>query len=313
LRPLLWSYGVYDFLYLPTVFVYKSEESIKDLLKAYLHLVSKRGFFNCGTGIADFRDDKKVATIICSKRVVETFDIPKIITTGSFINLNFSIRSGYKEPIIYYSPPSGGVSKVKPAINEKGEFFDSYQTDGGTGKYLIQIIAKGSGGVEPVFLVPVYAGMDISDIRKELMTYINLEDNTRNVSAEEGREMLFKAINYERKKMNLGSLKLNPVLSQIAYEKSKMLAEKQLFGHEVDGKKTEEMLKSKNIRFGKMAENIGLNSSPRMAHFLFMSSPSHRSNILESAFSEVGIGVYKAGEEEPQWYITEIFILPTEF
>ncbi len=313
LRPLLWSYGVYDFQYLPTAFVYRSEEALKDSIKTYLHLASKRGFFNCGTGIADFKDEKRIATVICSKRIVETFDIPKILTVGSYINLSFHIRPGYKEPVVYYSPPSGGVSKIRPAVNEKGEFFDSYQLEGGSGKYLVQIIAKGPSGAEPVFLIPVYAGMDIGEIKKELMTYINLEDNTKNVSAEEGKEMLFKAINYERKKMNIGSVKLNPVLSQIAYEKSKMMAEKQLFGHEVEGKKTEDMLKERKIKFGKMAENIGLNSSPRMAHFLFMSSPSHKANILESAFSEVGIGIYKAGDEDPQWFITEIFILPTEF
>ncbi len=313
LRPLLWSYGIYDFQYLPTAFVYRTEDSIKDAIKTYLHTISKRGFFNCGTGISDYKDGKKIATIICSKKVVEMFDLPKIMTVGSYINMNFNIRPEYKDPIIYYSPPSGGVSKKKPAINEKKEYFDSYALDGGAGKYLIQIIAKGADGIEPVFLVPVYAGMKMDEIKKELLTYINLEDNTKNVSVEEAKDMLLKAINFERKKINKKIVKLNPILSQIAYEKSKMLAEKQLFGHDVGEKKTEDILKEKNVKYGKMAENIGLNSSPRMAHFLFMSSPSHRANILESAYSEVGIGIYKTGEDEPQWFITEIFIVPTEF
>lgn len=312
LRPLLWSYGVYDFLYLPTIFIYKSPDNLKDSIKAYSHLVSKRGFYNCGIGIANFQEEKKIATIICSKRVIETFDIPKIVSTGSYISLNFSVRQGYKEPLLCYSPPSGGVTKKRPAVNEKGEYFDSYQLDGGVGKYLIQIIVKGQSGAEPVFLIPVYSGVDIDDIKKELQIYINLKDNTKNVSVEEARGMVLKAINYERKKIHLNPVRLNPVLSQIAYEKSKMMAEKQLFGHEVGNIKTDELLKKHKIKFGKMAENIGLNSSPRMAHFLFMSSPVHRANILESAYSEVGLGIYKAGDEEPQWFITEIFIMPSE-
>lgn len=313
LRPLLWSYGVYDFQYLPTVFLYKSEEDIRDGIKSFTHLISKRGFFNCGTGVADFKNEKKVATFICTKRVIETFDIPKLMTVGSYINLTFNIKDGYKDPIIYYALPSGGVSKVKPAVNEKGGFYDSFQLEGGSGKYIVQIIAKGPNGAEPVLLIPIYVGMDISEIKKELLTYINLEDNTKNVPVEEGKEMLLKAINYERKKLGLRPVKLNPILSQIAYEKSKIMAEKQLFGHEVEGKKTEDLLKEKGIKFGKMGENIGLNSSPRMAHFLFMSSPAHRINILEPAYSEIGIGIYKVGEEEPQWFITEIFIIPMEF
>lgn len=313
LRPLLWSYGIYDFQFLPTAFVYKTEEGLKDSLKSYLHIISKRGFFNCGIGITDFNEEKKIATIICSKRVVEAFDIPKIMTEGSYLNLNFTIRSGYKEPVLFYSPPSGDVTKKKPAISEKGEYYDSYALDGGAGKYLVQIVVRGNTGVEPVLLIPIYAGVPMNEIKKELMTYINLVDNTKNVSVEEAKDMLLKAINYERKKMRLNSLTLNPALSKIAQEKSKLMAEKQLFGHEVTEKKIEDMLKENKIKFGGVAENIGINSSPRMAHFLFMSSPSHRANILNSIYNEVGIGIYKAGKEEPQWFITEIFLMGTEF
>ncbi len=142
LRPLLWSYGVYDFLYLPTAFVYKSEESLKESIKGFLNTIANRGFFNCGIGISDFKEEKKVATIICSKRVIEATDIPKIMNEGSYLNLEFKVRGGYKEPLIYISPPSGEVKKIAPAAGEKGKFTYSYQLSGGEGKYLIQIIAK---------------------------------------------------------------------------------------------------------------------------------------------------------------------------
>jgi|GEM_PF-2766629 len=312
LRPLLWSYGVYDFQYLPTAFIYKTEESLKDSIKVFLHTISKRGFFNCGVGVSDFKDEKKIATIICSKRVIDTFDIPKIMNIGSYLNLEFKIRSGYKDPILYFSPPSGEVKKIAPAISERGEFSYSYELSGGDGKYLVQIITQGKNGVEAVFLVPIYVGVSLSDIKKEMLTYINIEDNTKNVSVEVARDMLLKAINYERKKVNLTPLKLNQKLCSIALSKSKAMAEKQLFGHEIEQHKLEELLKSENIQFNKASENIGLNSSPRMAHFLFMSSPAHRSNILNSMFSEVGIGIYKAGDEDAQWFITEIFLMPKE-
>ncbi len=150
------------------------------------------------------------------------------------------------------------------------------------------------------------------DIKKELASYINIEDNTKNVSADVGSEMLFKAINYDRKKLNIPSLKLNHTLSKIAYNKAKAMADRQLFGHEVENLKLEDLLKSENIAFYKVSENIGLNSSPRMAHFLFMSSPAHRANILNPVYTQVGIGIYKVGEEDPQWYICEIFLMPKE-
>ena len=314
MRPLLWSYGVYDFQYLPTAFVYRSEESLKDTIKTYILTITKRGFFNCGVGVSDFKDEKKIATIICSKRVVDAFDIPKVMNNGSYLNLEFKVRNGYREPILYFSPPSGDVKKIAPAIQEGGSYSYSYELSGGEGKYLVQIIVQGNNGPEGVFLIPVYVGVQLTDIKKEMLTYINLEDNTKNVSVEVAKDMILKAINFERKKQNIAPLKINEQLSKIAYSKSKAMAEKQLFGHEIEEHKLEDMLKSENIQFVKASENIGLNSSPRMAHFLFMSSPAHRSNILNPVFKEVGIGIYKVGDgEDTQWFITEIFLIPKEF
>jgi hypothetical protein len=313
MRPLLWSYGVYDFQYLPTAFVYRSEESLKDTIKTYILTITKRGFFNCGVGVSDFKDEKKIATIICSKRVVDAFDIPKVMNNGSYLNLEFKVRNGYREPILYFSPPSGDVKKIAPAIKEGGSYSYSYELSGGEGKYLVQIIVQGNNGHEGVFLIPVYVGVQLTDIKKEMLTYINLEDNTKNVSVEVAKDMILKAINFERKKQNIAPLKINEKLSKIAYSKSKAMAEKQLFGHEIEEHKLEDMLKSENIQFVKASENIGLNSSPRMAHFLFMSSPAHRSNILNPVFKEVGIGIYKVGDgEDTQWFITEIFLIPKE-
>lgn len=312
IRPLLWAYGVYDFLYLPTAFVYKSEESLKDLIKGFLATIANREFFNCGVGVADFKEKKKIATIVCSKRVIEAMDLPKIMNEGSYLNLEFGIIEGYKEPLIYISPPSGDVKKVVPAVGEKGKFTYSYELSGGEGKYLVQIIVRGKNGVEPVFLIPVYVSVSPADIEKEITSYIDIEDNTKHVLTDAAREMLLKAINFERKKINLPPLKTNLSLEKIAYSKAKAMAEKQLFGHEVENLEIERLMRSKNIAFYKVAENIGLNSSPRMAHFLFMSSPAHRANILNPIFTEVGIGIYKTGDEDPQWYICEIFLMPKE-
>lgn len=312
MRPLLWAYGVYDFLYLPTAFVYRSEEGLKDLIKGFLITIAKREFFNCGVGVADFKEEKKIATIVCSKQVIEATDLPKIMNEGSYLRLKFKIVEGYKDPLVYISPPSGSVKKVVPAVGENGKFTYSYELSGGEGKYLVQIIVRGKNGVEPVFLIPIYVSVSPAEIEKELTSYINMEDNTKHVSTDVARQMLFKAINFERRKINLPPLKMNLSLEKIAYSKAKAMAERQFFGHKVENFEIEKLMRSKNISFYKVAENIGLNSSPRMAHFLFTLSPAHRANILSSIFTEVGIGIYKVGDEDPQWYICEIFLMPKE-
>lgn len=56
-----------------------------------------------------------------------------------------------------------------------------------------------------------------------------------------------------------------------------------------------------------LGENVARNSDLDDAHRRLMASPGHRANILQPAFSIVGIGVVRAGGE---WWVTEDFLQP---
>jgi hypothetical protein len=58
----------------------------------------------------------------------------------------------------------------------------------------------------------------------------------------------------------------------------------------------------------KLGENVGRGPEVGAIHQAFMDSPSHRRNVLDPAFTEVGIGVVVY---EGQIWVTEMFRLPT--
>jgi uncharacterized protein YkwD len=55
-------------------------------------------------------------------------------------------------------------------------------------------------------------------------------------------------------------------------------------------------------------ENVGWNTSSSASSMfaMFMASPSHASNILESRFRSVGIGAYH--DSSGRWWLTQDFI-----
>jgi uncharacterized protein YkwD len=65
-------------------------------------------------------------------------------------------------------------------------------------------------------------------------------------------------------------------------------------------------LKRLPVPFTKAAENVAKASSLDEAHRLLVNSPSHRANMVDAAFTQVGIGTARGGDG--MVYAVEIFV-----
>ena len=56
------------------------------------------------------------------------------------------------------------------------------------------------------------------------------------------------------------------------------------------------------------AENVGMNSSPSPVSMVasFMDSPPHRANILNPAYTSIGVGAYR--DARGVWWVTQDFL-----
>ena len=79
------------------------------------------------------------------------------------------------------------------------------------------------------------------------------------------------------------------------------------FGHNLKKVSLEASLKAAQIVYSTAGENIGVNASPKMAHYMFMNSPAHRANVLSAVMTHYGVGIEKTKDHD-EYYITEIFV-----
>lgn len=125
-----------------------------------------------------------------------------------------------------------------------------------------------------------------------------------NMSAEEMQ--LVSLINAERVKQGLAPLKANNQVGNVARAHSQDMADKGYFDHyDPAGKSPFNRLNDGGISYRAAGENIAINTSVPNAHNAFMNSPGHRSNVLESSYTEVGVGIIHEGT---RLYVTENFI-----
>lgn len=113
--------------------------------------------------------------------------------------------------------------------------------------------------------------------------------------AEITKTALFDLVNQERKKLGLPTLKQNLILDQAAYLKAKDILERDYFAHwNPEGKSPWYFFELAGYDYKAAGENLAIGFLDSEEVFkAWMDSPSHRSNILNPNFIEMGISVLK--------------------
>jgi len=103
-------------------------------------------------------------------------------------------------------------------------------------------------------------------------------------------------VNGERTSRGLKPLQVDVRLVKTARMKSADMISNKYFGHisPVHGSPFD-MMKAAGITYRKAGENIAGSGSVAQAHTGLMNSAGHRANILDPAYTRIGIGIVKGG------------------
>jgi len=131
----------------------------------------------------------------------------------------------------------------------------------------------------------------------------------RNTQADAYEKQVVDLVNAERTKRGLRPLSVNWELARVARYKSEDMDKNRYFSHQSPTYGSPfEMMRNFGIRFTAAAENIATGQpTPQSVVNAWMNSPGHRENILNSTFTQTGVG-YSNSRGTPYW--TQMFIRP---
>lgn len=109
-------------------------------------------------------------------------------------------------------------------------------------------------------------------------------------------QQMLDLVNKERTQRGLAPLKANLELTKLARLKAQDMIDKNYFSHQSPTYGSPfDMMNRFGVSYRTAGENIAGNSSVGAAHTALMNSAGHRANILNTAYTEVGIGIVKGG------------------
>ena len=144
-------------------------------------------------------------------------------------------------------------------------------------------------------------------IAKQTLTFLTVNpQETGSVSLEFTQKQLtidrvseqkmFELVNQERVKLGFDPLIWDENLAEIGRSHSKDMFERGYFSHySPEGKDVGDRLEENGISYSYAGENLALAPDVIRAHNGLMNSEGHRRNILDPAFSKIGIGAIDGG------------------
>lgn len=138
----------------------------------------------------------------------------------------------------------------------------------------------------------------------------NQEDGNENGQESENQDIwgnqVVGLVNEEREKVGLPPLKMSQSVMTAAQIRARELSSK--FSHvRPDGSDFSTVLAAEGVSYSGAGENIAYGQeSPEAVMRQWMNSAGHRANILNSAFTEIGIGHYQTDSGVHYW--TQLFV-----
>lgn len=99
-------------------------------------------------------------------------------------------------------------------------------------------------------------------------------------------------LNADRAAQGLSPVRVNLKLVRLAEDYAQDMINRGFFSHyNPEGQSPFDRMKQYGVKYGYAGENLAVNTSVQGAEKAFMNSSGHRANILNSNFTQVGIGV----------------------
>ncbi len=124
---------------------------------------------------------------------------------------------------------------------------------------------------------------------------------------------VIRLVNADRAENNLGSLRENDLLDQAASAKAADMSAKNYFAHvNPDGLTPWDFIHSTGYKYTAAGENLAVDfMSAESTEKALMASPTHRANILNKLYTEVGVAVVSGNyENHPSIFIVQYFGKP---
>ncbi|HEX3596029.1 MAG TPA: CAP domain-containing protein [Polyangiaceae bacterium] len=268
-------------------------------LRRFLSSLSTDGVRRCGVGRATGGGKEAVAVV-----VVDAFADLEPIPTGAHVGqwVRFDARMLVRATaakLVVLGP--SGLPRTVPTTLHDARVEATFAVER-PGAFTVQLLATADRGPRPVLEASVFAGVDPPG---DWVAWPAPGEETVDGNADDA-SALRTMINGARSREGLGLLASSDDLDRAAQEHATAMLRARQLAHDAGDGGPLERLHAHGIPASIAGENVAHESTLVRAHRALWTSPSHRSNLLDARFGELGVGI--ARDPDGSLWVCEIFV-----
>lgn len=275
-------------------------EKVKEELQKFVDKSRALGERRCGVARVSRADGSEIVAAVTADVLADLERTPTMARVGEWITIKGRMLVPASEAKVVLLGPRGQPRTVLASLNGK-EVRATFSVDQ-PGEWVVQVLASASTGPRPVLEAQIMAGT--SAPLKFAETAAPGEDAAAGVA--DDTDALRAMINAARASEGLKPLARDTSLDKLAIEHSAKMRDQRTVGHELGGGDLTDRLTAAGVAFHSRGENLAAAATIVRAHRALWLSPSHRSNLLDSRFTRIGLGVTKS--DDGRVWVTELFV-----
>jgi uncharacterized protein YkwD len=259
-------------------------------LDAWLASGNEAGQIRCAVASTSEAGTQAVAAVSIGA-LADLEPLPTSVRIGTWLDFRARMLVPASAVSVLVLGPRGRPERV-PASLAEDRVRARFRADR-EGMFLVQLLASVEGGPRPVAEALVFAGMEPN------RTFSGIRAPGEEATPPEATtpaDALLAMLNTARRSEGLPALAADARLAAVAQAHAEAMRATRRVAHDAGNGTPLDRTTAANLSFAAIGENVAHAADTVHAHRALWASPSHRSNLLDTRFDAIGIGVARDGD-----------------
>jgi uncharacterized protein YkwD len=245
--------------------------------------------------------DGSFAGVVFGHVELKVDPFPRHAHAGATLKLRGEVNRRFDRASVHVTGTDGRVEQTRFPARQ----FEKDVRLATPGIYRVEVMGDGAMGPTVLSNVPIYVDVAEPALDVKLEMSSGAGDPR---TPDEAQARMLALLNEGRRAAGAAELAADAELTTIALAHTRDMVAAHFFGHQSPTTgRVEDRVRRAGLSVIRLGENVSQGDSVEAAYAALMASPSHRANMLEPAFTHVGIGVVLHPTEHPALRATLVF------
>lgn len=275
----------------PRAWVLAGDSDAQPRFRQWLKHAPARGISRCGIARGADVAGRPFVAAVAVDALAEMAPLPLRVRASDWVSLDATTNRSYDSATVALLGPTGKPKRVLASLSGR-QIRSRFRLDQ-PGRWLVQLLADGPRGPEPVLEAWVFSDVEPSAPRERQM-----------MAVPQDADGAYRLLSDARRQEGVPPLRRDAALEALARQHAVAMKRAGTVAHDVGSGGPYQRAEAAGIAVTHLGENVANAPTIERTHAALWDSPTHRENMLDGGYTRVGIAAVRG---DRGFWVTQVF------